>query len=107
MVEQEINLDTLFQALADNTRRDILKRVAKKPVSISDLASPYQMSFAAVAKHVSVLEKAALITKERNGKEQMIIIVPKTLNIAQVHIERYAKLWGDRFNRLEELLHTN
>lgn len=107
MVESSIALDTLFQALADPTRRDILERVAKKPISIGELASPYQMSFAAVAKHVSVLEKAKLISKERNGKEQMVIIVPKTLHIAQVHIERYAKLWGDRFDALENLLQTN
>ena len=61
MVEQSINFDTLFQALADATRRDILRRVSKTELSISKLAEPYEMSFAAIAKHVSVLEVAKLL----------------------------------------------
>lgn len=107
MVESIINLDTLFQALADQTRRDILRRVSKNSLSISELAEPYDVSFAAIAKHVAVLEKAKLVAKHRNGKEQIVTIVPNTLHIAQEHIERYASLWNDRFNALETLLQTN
>ena len=107
MVESSIALNHIFQALADETRRDILKRVSKAPLSISELAKPYTMSFAAIAKHVSVLERANLITKKREGKEQMVIVVPSTLEIAEEHIERYAKMWGDRFDNLEALLQTN
>lgn len=104
MVESSIQLDHVFQALADQTRRDILSRVSKAPLSISELAKPYKMSFAAIAKHVSVLERAKLITKERQGKEQMVVVVPSTVAIAQKRIERYAEMWGDRFDTLEALL---
>lgn len=104
MVEQSINLDTLFQALADQTRRDILKRVAKAELSISALAEPYKMSFAAIAKHVSVLETAKLITKRRKGKQQMVAIVPHTMTAASTYLEEYEKMWTARFDGLEDLL---
>lgn len=104
MVESSIALDNIFRALADQTRRDIMSRVVKTPLSISELAEPYKMSFAAVAKHVSVLERAQLIVKKRQGKEQIVIVVPSTLQIAEEYIERYAKMWGDRFDNLEALL---
>ena len=106
MVERSINLDTLFQALADQTRRDILKRVSKAELSISKLAEPYKMSFAAIAKHVSVLEAAKLITKRREGKQQIVSIVPKTMSVATTHLEQYEKMWNARFDALEELLNN-
>ena len=104
MVEQSINLDTIFQALADQTRRDILQRVAKAEMSISALAEPYKISFAAIAKHVSVLETAKLITKRREGKQQIVAIVPKTMAVASTHLEEYEKMWSTRFDALEALL---
>jgi DNA-binding transcriptional ArsR family regulator len=103
MVES-IVLDNLFMALADATRRSILEQVAKAEMSIGEIAEAYSLTFAAVSKHVKVLERANLITKRRRGKEQVVIIVPGTLAVAQEHIERYAKMWGDRFDRLEKLL---
>lgn len=107
MVERSINLDTLFQALADQTRRDILKRVSKAELSISKLAEPYKMSFAAIAKHVSVLETAKLITKRREGKQQIVTIVPNTMAVASTHLEQYEKMWNARFDALETLLQEN
>lgn len=107
MVERSINLDTLFQALADQTRRDILKRVSKAELSISRLAKPYKMSFAAIAKHVSVLEAAKLVRKRREGKQQIISIVPATMIIATTHLEQYEKMWHARFDALEALLGEN
>lgn len=74
MVESNIALDRIFGALADVTRRDILKRVSRAEPTISELAKPYAMCLAAIAKHISVLEKAGLITKRRNGKEKVIRI---------------------------------
>ncbi|RAF60523.1 ArsR family transcriptional regulator, partial [Burkholderia multivorans] len=62
--------DAIFQALADRTRRDIVRRVAVEGLSVSELASSYDMSFAAVQKHVAVLERAGLVTKERVGRSQ-------------------------------------
>ena len=104
MVEQRANLDIVFKSLADATRRDILKRVSKESLSISALAAPYQMSFAAIAKHISVLEAAKLITKRRQGKQQIISVVPKTIETAVTHLEQYEELWRDRFDALEKLL---
>ena len=107
MVELTIQLDTIFGSLADGTRRDILKRVSRRDLTISELAKPYAMSFAAIAKHVGVLEKAQLITKRRNGKEQIISASPKTISIATSHLGAYEKMWQERFDRLEKLLQTN
>ncbi|MEL6319860.1 MAG: metalloregulator ArsR/SmtB family transcription factor [Cyanobacteria bacterium J06626_14] len=104
MVECSANLDHVFKSLADATRRDILSRVSKKSLSISTLAESYEMSFAAIAKHVSVLEAAKLITKRREGKRQIISAVPKTIETALTHLEQYEKLWQERFDALENLL---
>lgn len=107
MVERSCRLDTIFQALADQTRRDILRRVSNVDVSISTLAKPYKMSFAAIAKHVAVLESAKLVTKRRDGKQQIVSLVPKTMTTAQAHLEQYQKLWESRFETLDELLRND
>lgn len=107
MVEQALNLDTVFHALADQTRRDILKRVSQSMLSISKLAEPYKMSFAAIAKHISVLERAKLVYKERKGKQQIICAVPKTVKAATLHLQVYEQMWHDRFDALDSLLKTN
>ena len=107
MVERSLNLDTLFQALADQTRRDILKRVSKAELSISNLAEPYKMSFAAIAKHIAVLERARLVSKRREGKQQIISVVPATVGVAVSHLEHYEKMWNARFDALEALLLKN
>jgi DNA-binding transcriptional ArsR family regulator len=104
MVESSYQLDLLFTALSDSTRRSILARVAEVEMSISEIAEHYELTFAAISKHIKVLEKANLITKRRRGKEQVVIIVPATVSIAHEHIERYEQMWGDRFDRLEILL---
>ena len=104
MVESNLQLDNLFSALSDSTRRSIIARVAKTEMSIGEIAEHYKLTFAAISKHIKVLERANIVTKRRRGKEQVVIIVPSTLNIAQEHIERYAKMWGERFDRLESLL---
>ena len=104
MVEYNRQLDLMFTALSDSTRRDILTRVAKIEMSIGEIAEHYKMTFAGIAKHVKVLERAGLVTKKRRGKEQVVIIVPSSLNLPRSHVEQYAKMWGDRFDRLEILL---
>ena len=104
MVEQSIQLDYIFTALSDATRRSILARVAKFEMNIGEIAEHYKLTYAAISKHIKVLEKAGLITKRRRGKEQVVVIVPNTVNAAQEHIERYAKMWGGRFNKLEAML---
>ena len=104
MAESNIALNRIFGALADVTRRDILKRVSKAEHTISELAAPYAMSFAAIAKHISVLEKAGLIVKRQNGKEKVIQIQPQAIKEAAAHLSEYEKVWGARFDALEELL---
>lgn len=104
MVECIAPLDLIFQSLADATRRDILMRLSRAEQTISELARPYAMSLAAIAKHVTVLEKAGLVTKERSGKEKIVRIVPTTLKVAERHLSEYEKLWNARFDALEELL---
>ena len=104
MVEQTLKLDSVFGSLADPTRRDILKRVSKKDLTISEIAKPYRMSFAAIAKHVAVLQKSLLIIKRRHGKEQVISASPDAIKFAASHLEGYAKIWQERYDRLESLL---
>jgi DNA-binding transcriptional ArsR family regulator len=104
MVESSVALDRIFGALADVTRRDILKRLLTASYTVSELAEPYAMSLAAIAKHVTVLEKAGLISKHRSGKEKVIQIQPTTLKVAATYLSEYEKVWSDRFDALEKLL---
>lgn len=104
MVECTASLDLVFHSLADATRRDILKRVSNAEHTISELAKPYAISLAAIAKHINVLEKAGLVTKERSGKEKVVRVVPATFRVAEAHLGEYEKLWAARFDALEELL---
>lgn len=104
MVESSVALDLIFGALADVTRRDILKRVSIDEHTVSELAEPYAMSLAAIAKHVSVLEKAGLVTKRRRGKEKVVCIAPKTIEVATAHLSEYEKVWIARFDALEKLI---
>lgn len=107
MVEYSLQLDLVFQSLADGTRRDILRRIAKKTLSIGELAEKYQMSFAAIAKHISILEHANLVKKRREGKKQLVSLTPRTIEITKRHLEQYEKMWNDRFQTLDEVLKRN
>ncbi|WP_309226457.1 MULTISPECIES: helix-turn-helix domain-containing protein [unclassified Mycolicibacterium] len=97
-------IDRIFHALADATRRDIVARTMRSDQSVSTLARGYAMSFAAVQKHVAVLAAAQLVHKERRGREQLVRAVPETLNRAGVLLERYAALWHDRAATIEAIL---
>lgn len=103
MVESN-TLDNIFMALSDSTRRNILTQVAQAEMSIGEIARHYQMSLAAVSKHIQVLERATLITKRRRGKEQVVVIVPETLGVAREQIEHYATMWQQRFDQLDAVL---
>ena len=97
-------MDRVFAALADATRRDIMRRVLQEEASVSALARNYEMSFAAVQKHVSVLEKAQLVSKERRGREQIVRADVSTLRAAAQLLDRYEQLWRARIGRLEDVL---
>ena len=97
-------LDRLFGALADATRRDILARVMNADASVSELAARYQMSFAAVQKHVAVLERAHLVTKRRDGRAQRVAGNPAAVRRANRLLEQFEQIWQARISRLDELL---
>ncbi len=104
MVERNAYLDLLFGSLADPIRRDILKRLIDTQYTISQIAAKYDISFAAVAKHLTVLEKAKLITKKRRGKEQIVSIAPQALQDASYYLKQYEALWNKRFDEIDTLL---
>jgi DNA-binding transcriptional ArsR family regulator len=97
-------LDRLFQALADATRRDIVARVLAGEYSVSGLAAEYAMSFAAVQKHVAVLERASLVTKEKRGREQMVRIHLEGLRRARRLLDDYEEIWQQRVARIDDIL---
>jgi DNA-binding transcriptional ArsR family regulator len=101
----DADLDRLFRALGDATRRDIVARLlAGKPASVSVLASRYDMSFAAVQKHVAVLEEAGLVTKEPRGRERIVRGNPERLARARELLTRIEGLWRARFSQLDAVL---
>jgi DNA-binding transcriptional ArsR family regulator len=104
MVEYVLSLDSIFGSLSDPTRRDILQRVTGRELTVSEIASHYDLTFAAVSKHLKVLERARLISKRRRGKEQMVTVSPRALAVADEYLEQYRLLWESRFDRLEVLL---
>jgi DNA-binding transcriptional ArsR family regulator len=104
MVEPHAQLDLVFGSLADTTRRDILRRLAREEMSVGEIASSYDISFAAVSKHLGVLEKARLVTKRREGKQQIVTFAPAALNGAAKHLERMRVIWESRLDRLEKYL---
>lgn len=96
--------DRVFQALADTTRRDILVRSILQEQSVSALARHYEMSFAAVQKHVAVLERATLVSKRRHGREQIVQGNASTLRTAAALLDTYEQLWVERATRIADLL---
>ena len=94
----------VFQALADSTRRDILRRCAGGEPSVSRLADAYPMSFAAVQKHVAVLERAGLVTKERRGREQLVHTSTDAVHRAQEALDQLETAWRGRVDRMSHLL---
>jgi DNA-binding transcriptional ArsR family regulator len=106
VVDQEpsAGVDRIFHALADGTRRDILALAAGGRYSVSALAKRYPMSFAAVQKHVAVLEGAGLITKERRGRERLVRTDVDTVQRARVLLDGIEELWRARVDRIDDLL---
>jgi DNA-binding transcriptional ArsR family regulator len=97
-------VDELFHALADPTRRDILRRCAGGESSVSRLAQAYPMSFAAVQKHVAVMERAGLVTKERRGREQLVRTDADAVGRARQALDELEATWRGRVDRMSDLL---
>jgi len=107
VVREELSdddVDRIFRALADATRRDILRRTVTDEQSVSTLAADYDMSFAAVQKHVAVLEAAHLVIKRAEGRERLVRADPAVIARAQHLLQRYQDLWRGRIDRIDALL---
>jgi DNA-binding transcriptional ArsR family regulator len=96
--------DRVFHALADATRRDIVARAMQGEHSVSALAANYPMSFAAVQKHVAVLERADLVVKRRQGREQLVRANIDTIRAAYEFLDRLENVWRSRVSRFEDAL---
>ncbi len=104
MVEYSLQLDSVFSSLSNQTRRDILDHVAQAELSVGELVKKYNVSFAAISKHLKVLEKAELITKRKEGKKHMITLTPGALATADEYLEQYRRMWQGRHDKLATLL---
>ena len=98
------NADQMFAALADATRRDIVLRALNGDEGVAELAGHYPMSFAAVQKHVAVLERAGLVTKERTGRRKVVRTNIEGLRLARGLLDQYEALWRGRIERMSELI---
>jgi DNA-binding transcriptional ArsR family regulator len=100
----EAEVDRIFRALADTTRRDIVRRTLAGEATVSELAGSYEMSFAAVQKHVAVLEGAGLVIKHSRGRERIVRGNLDMIRRAQALLDSYEKIWHARIDRLDALL---
>ena len=105
MIDQdEDRADAFFHALADRTRRDILRRVLAGEHSVTALAASYDMSFAAVQKHVAVLERAGLLTKRRSGREQLASGDVDAVRSVASLLDEFELVWRGRIDRIDALI---
>jgi DNA-binding transcriptional ArsR family regulator len=100
-------LNAVFHALADPTRRSILQRIAGEARTVGEIADPFEMSLAAVSKHLKVLERADLIVRERTGSFQMISANPGPMHQAHQWLSHYEQFWGQRLDALASGLNEN
>lgn len=104
MVDQKQDLDLIFKALADPTRRSILGALKSSNKTVSDLARPYDMSLAGTSKHIGVLERAGLVRRDRQGREIHCSLETEALRAAEAWLQSYANLWDARLDQLDALL---
>lgn len=104
MVNSPAQLDRVFHALSDSTRRAILFDLSRREKTVGEIARPYDMSLAAVSKHLTVLEKARLIQRRKEGSFQIVSLKADALQPAERWISRYRKFWESRLEALKDLL---
>lgn len=104
MAKHDPQLDRLFHALADPTRRGIVERLLQGPASVTDLARPTGMALPTVLKHIAVLESSGLVATEKSGRTRLCQITPAPLDSAQGWIERQRQIWEARLDRLDDYL---
>ena len=103
-METGIDADRIFSALADTARRDIVRRAIAGEEGVAELAGHYPMSFAAVQKHIAILERAGLVSKQRIGRRKVVRTSVERIRVAQDLLNRYQELWRGRFDRMTELI---
>ncbi|MGH2356826.1 MAG: ArsR/SmtB family transcription factor [Candidatus Limnocylindria bacterium] len=99
-----LDRDRIFGALADATRRDIVRRAIDGKEGVAELAAHYPMSFAAVQKHVAILERAGLVSKHRSGRRKIVRTNLAALHVARRLLDRYEELWRERVERMDQLI---
>jgi DNA-binding transcriptional ArsR family regulator len=104
MPSQAAKVDRIFHALGDATRRAIVERLSRGPISVSQLAEPLNMTLAAVVQHLQVLEESGLVRSEKVGRVRTCHIEPAGLSMAEKWIEDRRSAWERRFDRLGDLL---
>jgi DNA-binding transcriptional ArsR family regulator len=104
LTDPTFDADRVFAALADATRRDIVRRAMDGEQGIVELSAHYPMSFAAVQKHIAVLERAGLVTKARIGRRKVVRTNVEAIRMAQRLLDRYEQLWRDRVDRMSALI---
>jgi len=97
-------LDLLFGALADPTRRGMVDQLAEGEMTVTDLAARYPISLPAISRHLKVLERASLITRSKEGRLRKARLSPSSLAITATWLSRYEQLWSERLDRLDELI---
>ena len=104
MVEYTASLDSIFASLAHPTRRDILRRLQDKELSVNEIAAPYSVSLAAISKHLNLLQKAHLIVKRIRGTTHFVALEPATMHQAMVYLQQYEANWQRRLDNLDAFL---
>ncbi|HEY5859235.1 MAG TPA: ArsR family transcriptional regulator [Actinomycetota bacterium] len=99
-----LDFDRVFSALADATRRDIVRRAIDGDEGVAELADHYPMSFAAVQKHVAILERAGMVTKQRIGRRKVVRTNLAGLAVARRLLDQYEELWRGRIGRMTDLV---
>ena len=102
----QLDPDRVFSALADATRRDIVRRAIRGQEGVVELARHYPMSFAAVQKHIAVLDRAGLVSKERDGRRKVVRTNIEGLRVARTLLDHYEELWRGRVDRMTDLIST-
>lgn len=97
-------LERTFSALSDPTRRAIVERLARGPRRVTEVAAPFDMSLAAVSKHIQVLEKAGLVHRKRDGREHVLSLDAQPLREVARYASRFEKFWNEKLDRLEALV---
>lgn len=104
MVEQSASIDSVFRALGDPTRLQMIERLSQGPQTVSELSQPLNMTLAGASKHVGVLEAAGLVVREKRGRERVCSLAPHNLEAAQRWVERYSVFWKDRLDALDQAI---